>query len=359
MKLVKTIACLMVSFFAIAYTALAIRSSIDAVFWQPDLNPGLTGVYAPNMALSEADLVLQDYGYGPEDVTKGPDGWIYTGYEDGRVVRFDPRQPKQSVELFVNTEGRPLGLQFDRFKNLIVADAKKGLLSVSPSGQITILVDQLDGVPLLFVDDLDIADDGTIWFSDASRRFDYYSNIYNFLEARFTGRLLSYSPLTGQTKVHMDDLFFANGVALGPQDQYVLINETGMARIHRLWLKGEKRGERDIFIDQLPALPDNLSFNESDKFWVALVSLRDAQFESWANKIWLRNLLAGLPVSAFDSMTHSTFGFAIALDLEGNVVESLQTSAGSIYSITSVNQFDDDLYFGSLTMPALSRMKIR
>ena len=131
--------------------------------------------------MNEADLVLQSFGHGPEDITKGHDGWIYTGYEDGRVVRFDDRQTKESVELFANTVGRPLSLQFDQSKNLIVADAKRGLLSVSPSGQITVLVDQLDGEPLLFVDDLDIADDGTIWFSDASQRFDYHSNIYNFL----------------------------------------------------------------------------------------------------------------------------------------------------------------------------------
>ena len=38
----------------------------------------------------------------------------------------------------------------------------------------------------------------------------------------------------------MSGLFFANGVTLGPNEDYVLVNETGMGRVHRLWLKGEK-----------------------------------------------------------------------------------------------------------------------
>ena len=38
----------------------------------------------------------------------------------------------------------------------------------------------------------------------------------------------------------MEGLFFANGVTLGPNEDYVLVNETGMGRVHRLWIKATK-----------------------------------------------------------------------------------------------------------------------
>ena len=78
----------------------------------------------------------------------------------------------------------------------------------------------------------------------------------------------------------MEGLFFANGVALGPDERFVLVNETVTGRVHRL-LKGDRRGERDIFIDGLPAMVDNISFNGSDTFgW-----LRPTPERRWT--LWL------------------------------------------------------------------------
>ena len=36
--------------------------------------------------------------------------------------------------------------------------------------------------------------------------------------------------------------YFANGVALAPNDEYVLVNETGLGQIQRLWLKESEQG---------------------------------------------------------------------------------------------------------------------
>ena len=43
----------------------------------------------------------------------------------------------------------------------------------------------------------------------------------------------------------LDRLMFANGVALGPGDEYVLVNETLAARITRYWVRGPKAGQSD------------------------------------------------------------------------------------------------------------------
>jgi hypothetical protein len=76
---------------------------IDPVAWQPATNPRT----APNDHLNRIRS-LPDVGPGPESVAIGPDGRIYTGLQNGRVVRM--LADGSGVETFVQTGGRPLGM---------------------------------------------------------------------------------------------------------------------------------------------------------------------------------------------------------------------------------------------------------
>jgi sugar lactone lactonase YvrE len=331
--------------------------SIEPVRFDPSENPGMTGPFVQNDALASVQHLSKDIGQGPEDITKGEDGFFYTGLQDGRIMRF--QADGSDTETFVNTGGRPLGMQFDTGGNLIVADAFKGLLSVSPAGAIKVLTDIVNGKKLLFVDDLDIASDGTVWFSDASQRFDQHNWILDFWETRPTGRLLSYDPKTGVTEVRLDTLMFANGVALGPNDAYVLVNETIRARIVRLWLKGAKAGQTDIFLDGLPAYPDNLSYNDEAIFWVALPSPRLDDLERLWPSPFKRKVLMRLPESLRAAASPPLYGWVIGVDTTGTIVYNLQDPRGGYYSITSVNEFDNKLYLGSIVMSSVGQYALQ
>ena len=329
---------------------------IDPVVYVPSHNPGMTGPFAQNEDLSGAEHLAAGVGLGPEDVTLGPDGLLYTGLQDGRIMRL--RTDDTGLEKFVSTGGRPLGMQFDQEGNLIVADAFKGLLSISPHGDITILTDQVNGVPILFADDLDIAADGTIWFSDASQRFDQHHWILDFWEMQPTGRLLSYDPATRETTVHLDGLMFANGVALGPDDDYVLVNETAAARITRLWLKGPRAGQDEPFLENLPAYIDNLSYNHDGLFWIALPTPRNDDMESLWPHPFLRTMLFRLPEFMQGSLVSSPYGWVLAVDSRGSIVHNLHEPGGSYGTITSVNEFDGWLYLGSIAMSSVGRHRV-
>src|SRR3546814_15291292 len=67
---------------------------------------------------------------------------------------------------------------------------------------------------------------------------------------------------SGQTKTLMQGLHFANGVAVGPGASYLLVSETNEYRIWRYWLKGVRAGQQEIFADNLPGFPDNLSIDD-------------------------------------------------------------------------------------------------
>ncbi len=60
-----------------------------------------------------------------------------------------------------------------------------------------------------------------------------------------TGRLLSYSPQTGKTQEVVGGIFYANGVALSKDEDFVLLVESAALRVLRIWLKGPKVSTED------------------------------------------------------------------------------------------------------------------
>ncbi|MDP3284749.1 MAG: SMP-30/gluconolactonase/LRE family protein, partial [Desulfobacterales bacterium] len=134
---------------------------IDPVAYTPAKKPEMSGVLAQNSELAKAELIAKGKINGPEDVVIDPEGRLYGGTQDGKIVRI---QKDGSLEVFAETGGRPLGLAFDASGNLIVADAYKGLLLIDAAGKITVLATGAENTPFRFTDHLDIASDGRIYF---------------------------------------------------------------------------------------------------------------------------------------------------------------------------------------------------
>lgn len=330
-------------------------SPINSVAWQPPEAPKLTGKFAPNNLLKKATLLAEGQIYGPEDVDVDAEGRVYGCTQDGLIKRV---LADGSVETWVETGGRPLGLHFDQQGNLIVADAFKGLLSIAADGNISVLTNSAEGVPFLFTDDLDIATDGKIYFTDASYKWDQKHYIDDLLETRPYGRFMVYDPETKQTTVLMHDLYFSNGVALSAHEDFVLINETWRYRVLRYWLKGEKQGTHDVFIDNLPGMPDGISGNRQGMFWIALPTPRLAAVDKMHPKPWLKNLSAKLPQSLKPKPID--IGFILGLNEAGEIIYNLQDSDGKhLKEITSVQQHNGFLYIGSLHNDRIGKFDLK
>lgn len=335
------------------YLALT-PSPIDPLAWTPPKAPAMTGVMEPNDTLMKAELLAQGQIVGPEDTAVDSQGRVFAGLDDGRIVRIGA---DGKAETFVETGGRPLGLAFDKSGNLIVADAWKGLLQVDPQGRMRVLTDSADGVPFAFTDDLDIASDGRIYFSDASSRFHQPDYILDLLEARPHGRLLRYDPATGRTETLLKDLYFANGVALSQNEDFVLVNETYRYRITRYWLKGERAGQHEVFIDNLPGLPDNLASDRSGTFWVALPSPRKADADVIQQMPWLKRQLTKLPRAVLPKPV--AYGLVIQVNEKGEIVRSLHDTSGQhLRMVTSAKPVNGVLYLGSLENDRIGRLPI-
>jgi sugar lactone lactonase YvrE len=329
---------------------------ISPVAWNPPPAPALTGPYQQNSLLSPVERLSLGEGFAPEDVAIDAENRIYAGMDDGRIVRVQTEGTRH--EVFADTHGRPLGLIFDSTGNLIVADAIKGLLSIGKDGTVSVLSTEADGVPFKCTNDLDVASDGTIYFTDASNKFPLTNYKADLLEHRGNGRLLAYDPRTKATRTLLKDLSFANGVAVSPDQSFVLAVETAAYRIHRVWLNGPKAGQSEIFIDNLPGFPDGISSNRRDKFWLALVTPRDQTLDKLLPRPYLRKVVMRLP--KFLQPAPKRYSFVLALDGNGQVVGNLQDGSPQCYAqIANALEHNGSLYFGSIGESTVGRYRLR
>ena len=341
---------------ALAYLLLA-PVPIAPVAWTPPASPGLTGQYAQNTRLSSVQKLPLGDGQKPEDVALDAEGKIYAGFEDGRIMVLQPdgTQPR----LFADTQGRPLGLIFDREGNLIVADAIKGLLSISKAAEIRLLADEADGVKFTCLNDLDIGADGTIYFTEASNKFPMSQFTNDLLEHQPNGRLLALDPQSRRPRTLLRNIYFANGVAVSPDQTFVLVAETAEYRIRRVWLKEPKMGQNDIFIDNLPGFPDGISSNGRDRFWLALVTPRQAIFDRMLLPYpTMRKMVARLP--KFMQPAPKRYSFVLGFDPQGRVVENLQNGSPDCFAeIANVVEHNGTLYFGSIGENTVGRFPLK
>ncbi|CAN1247973.1 Protein STRICTOSIDINE SYNTHASE-LIKE 13 [Linum perenne] len=320
----------------------------------------------------EGKLEFVDQVYGPESLEFDADGnGPYTGLADGRVVRWMGHQLGwQTFALVTSTWGsdsttakqwkhekecgRPLGLRFNKQSgDLYIADAYYGLLVVGPQGGIAtpLATHDLHGQPILFANDLDIHSNGSIFFTDTSKRYDRVSHFFILLEGESTGRLLRYDPPTNQTHVVLDGLAFPNGVQLSPDQTFLLFTETTNCRLMKYWLEGPKSGRVEHVAD-LPGFPDNVRSNDKGQYWVAIDCCRTAAQEVLTNNPWMRSIYFRLPLrmSFLARIMGMKMYTVIALfDHNGNVLEVLEDPKGMVMKLVSeVRQVDGKLWIGTV-----------
>ncbi|KAI5649198.1 hypothetical protein M9H77_35203 [Catharanthus roseus] len=323
-------------------------------------------------------LEFVDQVFGPESLEfdiygNGP----YAGLADGRIVRWmgdelgwdtfalvthnwseklcakgkDSTTHKQwKVESLC---GRPLGLRFDkRSGNLYIADAYHGLLVVGPEGGIaTSLSTHAGGNPILFANDLDIHNNGSIFFTDTSKKYNRVDHFLILLEGEATGRLLRYDPPTGKTHVILEGLAFPNGVQLSQDQSFLLFTETTNCRVMKLWLEGQKSGNVEHVAD-LPGFPDNIRLNEKGQFWIAIDCCRTRAEEILIHYPWIRSIYFRMPIPLQYSarlMGMKMYSVIILLNEEGKILDVLEDRNGIVVKLVSeVREVNGKLWIGTV-----------
>ena len=88
----------------------------------------------------------------------------FTDIPNDRIYRLTP---EENIELFIDASGRANGLRIDQDGNLIVCEmANRRVTRIDANGQVSVLAEQLGGLRFNSPNDLWIAPDGGIYFSD-------------------------------------------------------------------------------------------------------------------------------------------------------------------------------------------------
>ncbi|KAI3722893.1 hypothetical protein L2E82_34072 [Cichorium intybus] len=304
--------------------------------------------------LHGSEKIGEGHLLAPEDILYDPKlGVIYTGCVDGWIKRVTVNE--SVVEDWVNTGGRPLGLALGNSGEVYVADAFKGLLKITQDGKIEVLTDEAEGIKFGTTDDVVVAENGVLYFTDASWKYDLHDFALDIFEGRPYGRFMSYDPSTKQTKVIARDLFYANGVEISPNHDFVIFCETPMMRCMRYYLKGEKEGSIDVFVDRLPGMPDNIRYDGEGHYWIAIPTEHTYEWDLARKYPYIRKVFGFLEKYLKRPSVEKNAG-VIAVDLNGKPVERYYDP--ELTFVTAGLKIGENLYLGNLVKNFIIRLNL-
>ena len=303
---------------------------------------------------------------GPEDVILDRQNRLYCGSRIGVIYRFSGEN-FSNIEEFARTGGYPLGMAFDRDDNLIVCVGGMGLYGVHPNGEVYKLTDRTnrtwwrlkDDSWVILADDLDIAPDNKVYFSELSQRYEQKDWAIDSFEGYGNGRLLCYDPSTGKTRTVVRNLLGANGICIAQNGQSVLIAQTWGCNVIRFWLDGPNKGMIEPVIENLPGYPDNINRASDGNYWVALAAIRTPTMDLSMKMPGFRlRMTKRLPPDEW-IIPNFNNGCVFKMSAKGEVLDVLWDKGAQAHpAITSMREHRGNLYLGGVFNNRIGRVPI-
>ncbi|RRH69776.1 ABC transporter permease [Falsigemmobacter faecalis] len=322
--------------------------------------------YALNDRLAPVQSIGLGEIDGPEDVILDADDHIYVGNRIGDIIRFlAPDYTRQ--EVFAHVGGRPLGMAFDSNGGLVVCIGGMGLYRIDKDRSIHKLTDEtrrslfsvIDDSRLRLADDLDIAPDGRVFFSEATVRYEMHEWPVDCLESRGNGRIICYDPRDGSTRTVLKNLVFPNGICMCHDGQSFLFAETWACRISRYYYDGPKAGRTEVVIADLPGYPDNINRASDGRYWLALVGMRTPAFDLGLKMPGFRRRMVRRVAPDEWLFPNINTGCVLRFDEAGEVHETLWDRRGENHPmITSMREHKGHLYIGGISNNRVGRLPL-
>jgi sugar lactone lactonase YvrE len=336
--------------------------SLKPLAYLPEAIPSFEGATQLNEKLLASEKININGWFGPEDILFDSLGNLYTGvhnadFNDGRILKI---APSGKVEEFYNSGSWVAGLHFDKASNLIALSHKQGLISISRTKKVTVLAaTDENGHPFLIPNGLDIAEDGMIYFTNTSEISSYNIKYGRkvIMEMKPLGGLYSYNPATKEVKTLIDGTYFGNGVVISKDQKYLLMVETTKYRVVKYWLSGEKAGQTETFLKNLPGFPNGISLRADGSYWLGFSTKRNEALDKIHPKTGLKKLVYALPEVMQPKAER--FGMVMNISTDGEIVATLCDTQGAILSEAgAVKEFNGYLYIGGDVLPYIGKYKL-
>jgi ribose transport system permease protein len=332
----------------------------------PSTEIGKGGPFEQNDKLRDVTLIGLGRIEAPEDVILDRNDNLYAGSRHGDIIRF-LAPDYEKMEVFAHIGGQPLGMAFDRQDNLYVCIGGMGLYRIKPDGTVEKATDETnrslysinDDSRLRLADDLDITDDGLIFFSEATVRYEMDEWPIDGLEARGSGRIICYDTNKGTTRTALRGIKFSNGISVASDGQSILFAETWGCAIKRYWFAGPKQGSVEVVMDNLPGYPDNINLASDGNYWLALVGMRSPALDlAWKMPGFRRRMAKRVPADEWLFPNINT-GCVVKFNEKGEILDSLWDLHGVNHPmITSMREHRGYLYLAGISNNRIGRYKL-
>jgi len=197
---------------------------------------------------------------------------IWSDIPNNRMMRWD--EDDGHVSVFREPSNYSNGNTRDNEGRLVTCehDARR-VTRTEHDGTITVLIDKFDGKPLNSPNDVVVASDGAIWFTDPGygiqgnyesskqRPFELKTNVYRL------------DPKSGQATVVVDDFVRPNGLAFSPDEKKLYIVDSGITnggpshmRVFDV-VSGTKLANGKVFAEFQPGLTDGVRTDMEGNVW--------------------------------------------------------------------------------------------
>ena len=259
-------------------------------------------------------------------------------------------------------------MSFARNGDLYVCVGGMGLYAVNPGGEVRKLTDEtnrstwsiVDDSRLRLADDLDIAPDGKVYFSEGNRSLrDAHLGPSTRWMGRGNGRIICYDPATNKTRTVLRNLVFPNGMCLAHDGMSIYFAESWLCRINRYWIAGPKAGQMETVIADLPGYPDNINRASDGTYWLAIMGMRGHALDLALKMPDFRKRMARrLPEDEWLYPNINT-GCIVKFDNHGCILETLWDFGGQSHPmITSMREDRGNLYIGGITNNRIGRYEL-
>ncbi|MGY2048488.1 SMP-30/gluconolactonase/LRE family protein [Methylobacterium sp. JK268] len=199
---------------------------------------------------------------------------VWSDIPNNRMMRW--LEEDGHVSVFRTPSNYSNGNTRDREGRLISCehDARR-VTRTEHDGSITVLIDRFDGKPLNAPNDVVVASDGAVWFTDPGYGIDGNYEGHR-ASAELPRRVYRLDPGSGRASVATEGLDRPNGLAFSPDERILYVVDSGIthggrSNIRAFTVEGERlTGDRVFAENFAPGFTDGVRVDEDGHVWCSM-----------------------------------------------------------------------------------------
>jgi gluconolactonase len=199
---------------------------------------------------------------------------VWSDIPNDRMLRWD--ETTGAVGVFRAPAGYTNGHTVDREGRLVSCEhGARRVTRTEHDGSITVIADRFEGKRLNSPNDVVVASDGAVWFTDPTYGIDSDYEGYRAESEIDASNVYRVDPQTGACAVAADDFVRPNGLAFSPDERRLYVSDTGMTHVTdgprhiRVFEVGAggALGANEVFATCTEGMFDGFRFDEEGRLW--------------------------------------------------------------------------------------------